>query len=85
MVHEPEEGDGCIPIDMSQQKVFKDTFPEPDRRWDGGWYGSEESRIAYLKKHGKLWGFCKPEQCKRKQKYFLSPRRTDDFERFLRV
>ena len=30
MVHEPNEGDGCIPIDMSQQKVFKDTFPEPE-------------------------------------------------------
>ena len=37
MVHEPEEGDGCIPIDMSEQKVFKDTFPEPERNgMEGG-------------------------------------------------
>ena len=82
MVHEPEEGDGCIPIDMSGQKVFKDTFPEPERKWDGGWYGSEESRIEYLRKHVKLWGFCKPDQCKRKKNVFLSPRKTGDFERF---
>ena len=62
MVHEPNEGEGCIPVDMSKHKVFKDTFPEPQRKWDGGWYGDEESRIAFLKQHGKLWGFCKPEQ-----------------------
>ena len=58
MVHEPNEGDGCIPIDMSKEKVFKNTFPKPERKWDGGWYGSEESRIEYLKLHSKLWGFC---------------------------
>ena len=51
MVHEPNEGEGCIPIDMSKEKVFKDTFPKPERKWDGGWYGSEESRIEYLKLH----------------------------------
>ena len=78
MVHEPNEGDGCIPVDMSQQKVFKDEFPVPEKKWDGGWCGNEESRIAYLKMHGKLWGFCKPEQCKRKNERVFYPekRRT---------
>ena len=57
MVHEPNEGEGCIPIDMSKEKVIKDTFPKPERKWDGGWYGSEESRIEYLKLHHKPWGF----------------------------
>ena len=46
MVREPDEGDGCIPVDMSQQKVFKDEFPPPEEKWDGGWYGDEASRIA---------------------------------------
>ena len=31
MVHEPNEGDGFIPFDMSQHKVFKETFPEPQK------------------------------------------------------
>ena len=29
MVHEPNEGVGCIPVDMTQHKVFNETFPEP--------------------------------------------------------
>ena len=80
MVHEPNEGDGCIPVDMSRHKVLKDTFPEPQSRWDGGWYGDEESRLAYLKMHGKLWGFCRPEQCvNAKRTRFLYRRRMDGF------
>ena len=47
MVQEPNEGDGCTPVDMSQQRVFKDEFPVPEEKWDGGWYGDEGSRIAY--------------------------------------
>ena len=83
MVHEPEEGDGCIPIDMSEQKVFKDTFPEPERKWDGGWHGSEESRIEYLRKHSKLWGFCRPEQCKRKTNVFFIPKKDGRLRQIL--
>ena len=29
MVHEPNEGVGCIPVDMTQHKEFNETFPEP--------------------------------------------------------
>ena len=52
-MHEPNEGDGCIPVDMSKHKVFKEKFPAPEKKWDGGWYGDETSRIEYLKQHGK--------------------------------
>ena len=52
MVHEPNEGEGCIPVDMSKHKAFKDTFPEPQRKWDGGWHGDEDSRIAHWKQYG---------------------------------
>ena len=51
-MHEPDEEDGCIPVDMSQQKVFKDEFPSPEEEWDGVWHGDEASRIAFLKMHG---------------------------------
>ena len=74
-VHEPDEGDGCIPIDMSQQKVFKKEFPPPGEKWDGGWYGDEASRLAYLKMHGKLCAFCRPEECKRKTNVFFIPKK----------
>ena len=83
MVHEPNEGEGCIPIDMSKEKVFKDTFPNPERKWDGGWYGSEESRIEYLKLHYKLWGFCKPEDCKRKTNVFFIPKKDGRLRKIL--
>ena len=72
-----------IPIDMSKEKVFKDTFPKPERKWDGGWYGSEESRIEYLKLHHKLWGFCKPEECKRKTNVFFIPKKDGRLRKIL--
>ena len=68
---------------MSQQKVFKDEFPVPEKKWDGGWCGNEESRIAYLKMHGKLWGFCKPEQCKRKTNVFFIPKKDGRLRKIL--
>ena len=83
MVHEPNEGEGCIPIDMSKERVFKNTFPKPERKWDGGWYGSEESRIEYLKLHYKLWGFCKPEECKRKTNVFFIPKKDGRLRKIL--
>ena len=68
---------------MSQQKVFKDEFPVPEKKLDGGWYGSEESRIAYyLKMHGKLWGFCNPNSANAKRTCFLSRKKTDGYVRF---
>ena len=72
-MHEPDEEDGCIPVDMSQQKVFKDEFPSPEEEWDGVWHGDEASRIAFLKMHGKLWAFCSPNRCKRKTNVFFIP------------
>ena len=62
-VHAPDEGNGCIPIDMSELKVFKDEFLPPEEKWDGGWHGDEASRIAYLRKHANLCAFCRPEFC----------------------
>ena len=82
-MHEPDEEDGCIPVDMSQQKVFKDEFPPPEEKWDGGWHGDGVSRIAYLKMHGKLAGFCKPEQCKRKTNLFFIPKKDGRLRKFL--
>ena len=29
MLHEPNEGDGCIPVDIFKQKMFKAEFPPP--------------------------------------------------------
>ena len=59
-------------------------FPVPEKKLDGGWYGSEESRIAYyLKMHGKLWGFCKPEQCKRKTNVFFIPKKDGRLRKIL--
>lgn len=83
MVHEPNEGEGCIPIDMSKEKVFKETFPKPERKWDGGWYGSEESRLEYLRLHYRLWGFCKPEECKRKTNVFFIPKKDGRLRKIL--
>ena len=36
MVHEPDEGDGCIPVDISKQQVFKDEFPLRKKSGAGG-------------------------------------------------
>ena len=83
MVHEPNEGEGCIPVDMSKHKVFKEKFPDPEVKWDGGWYGDETSRIEYLKQHGKLWGFCRPEQCKRKTNVFFIPKKDGRLRKIL--
>ena len=83
MVHEPNEGEGCIPVDMTQHKVFKEKFPEPEQKWDGGWYGDDASRVEYLKQHGKLWGFCKPDQCKRKTNVFFIPKKDGRLRKIL--
>ena len=71
LVHEPEEGDPSVEVPVDPERILREEFPEPVERWNGGWHGTEESRIEYLRRHGRLWGFCRPEECRRKTACFF--------------
>ena len=76
-VHEPEHEERCVPILADRNRILKSEsdFPEIDRKWDGGWHGTEASRLEYLRAHYQLWGFCSPEKCQRKTSVFFVPKK----------
>ena len=82
-VHEPREGDGTVTIPMRKEDILKpeSDFPEAAPRWDGEWYGTEESRLMYLRKHSSLWGFTAPQNWKRKTSVFFVPKKDGNLRK----
>ena len=84
-VHEPEEHAECVKVEIDADRILKseDEFPSPVSRWDGGWHGTAESRLLYLRAHKHLWGFCRPDQCKRKTNVFFVKKKDGNLRKIL--
>ena len=67
---EPSSHDDTIPAQISREEVLKTELPPASPKWDGGWHGTEGSRMKYLRENHKLWAFCSPDRVMRKTSVF---------------
>ena len=57
LIHEPVEGEASVHIDMDREKILlpQSDWPTENPRWNGTWFGTESSRLLYLKQN-KVYG-----------------------------
>ena len=84
-IHEPDEGSPSVNIDLSEDRILLPTgqWPKPEPKWDGEWFGTEASRVAYLKQHRSLWAYCKPHQVRRRTACFFIRKKDDRLRKIL--
>ena len=62
---------------MSEEKILlpEAEWPKADPKWDGVWFGTESSRLKYLKTNRSVWAFCRPWQVRRRTSAFFIPKK----------
>lgn len=75
-VHEPKSHATAVPCDLGD--ILLDKLPPEDKHWGGYWGGTEESRILYLRKHHRLWGWVREKDVVRRTGVFFIPKKAGD-------
>ena len=81
LVHEPEVCDETVNVSIDKDRILRDELPEPAARWDGGWHGTADSRLDYLRAHKGLWAFTRT--CIRKTAVFFVPKKDGNLRKIL--
>ena len=63
-VQEPDHASRLVDVQYENLNILREEseWPAPEKRWDGVWHGTEESRLVYLRKHQKLWGLLREDE-----------------------
>ena len=80
---EPSSHDETIPAQISREEVLKTELPPASPKWDGGWHGTEGSRMKYLRENHKLWAFCSPDRVMRKTSVFAVRKKDGNLRKIL--